>query len=816
MKNINQSYKPIPNGLRARIFLIQILILWEKLAKTIFYTLFLLISFLCFSLLNFFSVLPYFVHIISLCVFIFLFMFILFFTLKNFKLPSKIDAVRRIEIDNNAEHRPLSTVFDKPGLNSNSNLWAIHYVNMLEYSTSLNKIKLRSVFIKVDPLCLRLPILILFLFIYFSNHSVLVDRVHAAILPQPNNLEKNIQGVFTGWLTPPEYTKKQPILLINSEEPISSPYGSILSARVFGGEGKITLHMDDKVEDFIKIDDENSSIESIINKDTNLSIFQDKNIIYTKNIKSIPDFSPKVEFVEKPKATIKGILDINYIFGDDYAVTKLYAQISLKNNLEVETQDYIKFDIPFDNSDEIQTIGRYYHDLTEHIWAGLPVKISLNAEDFVGQTGSSELLEILLPEKNFNNLIAVSVINQRKNLAWYKDKPYNIGLILEEISELPEFDNKLNVAKEWLLEAATLLKKDVNINSLDSNNNQFVIDLLWKTALFIESGQLAVAENELRRAQEDLKEALSQGNEGTEIEDMVSNLDTALKKYLEELENPMDIDAPQVSESDNPGDRGGENGAQSNERENLEEKLDEIADLAASGSLDEAQEQLENMQDMSEALDRDALGEALGEQEGAETPMAMQQISEMMQQQEALMEDSFEQSLNSAQADQKTPGSGPVNAGKEQEMLRKQLEDVMHEISESDNPMPEELGRAERAMKQAERELQRGRPDRAQTAQGRAIEELKKAAEKIDKMHSGDGPSQMAGDSGNNNSRDQRDPLGRVPPGQGTSPGGDVGLPNKQNVTKAKEIVKELYEKAETSQEGTVERKYVDSLLDWY
>ena len=44
-----------------------------------------------------------------------------------------------------------------------------------------------------------------------------------------------------------------------------------------------------------------------------------------------------------------------------------------------------------------------------------------------------------------------------------------------------------------------------------------------------------------------------------------------------------------------------------------------------------------------------------------------------------------------AQADQKTPGSGPVNAGKEQEMLRKQLEDVMHEISESDNPMPEEL-----------------------------------------------------------------------------------------------------------------------------
>ena len=55
------------------------------------------------------------------------------------------------------------------------------------------------------------------------------------------------------------------------------------------------------------------------------------------------------------------------------------------------------------------------------------------------------------------------------------------------------------------------------------------------------------------------------------------------------------------------------------------------------------------------------------------------------------MEESFDQSLNSAQADQKSPGSGPVNAGEEQENLRKQLENVMKEIAESDNPIPESL-----------------------------------------------------------------------------------------------------------------------------
>ena len=100
--------------------------------------------------------------------------------------------------------------------------------------------------------------------------------------------------------------------------------------------------------------------------------------------------------------------------------------------------------------------------------------------------------------------------------------------------------------------------------------------------------------------------------------------------------------------------------------------------------------------------------------------------------------------------------------------------------------------------------------------ENKAIEELKKAAESIDRMHSSSGPSQMAGQNENNRSRDRRDPLGRVPPGQGSSHGGDVGLPNEPDITRARKIAKQLYLKAEESLEGTVERRYEDSLLDWY
>ena len=84
---------------------------------------------------------------------------------------------------------------------------------------------------------------------------------------------------------------------------------------------------------------------------------------------------------------------------------------------------------------------------------------------------------------------------------------------------------------------------------------------LWKAALFIESGQLVKAEEDLRRAQENLKKALTESGDATKIQENIDNLDEALEKYLDEVEDPINIDAPQVSVSDDPGDRGGESGA---------------------------------------------------------------------------------------------------------------------------------------------------------------------------------------------------------------------------------------------------------------
>jgi hypothetical protein len=52
-----------------------------------------------------------------------------------------------------------------------------------------------------------------------------------------------------------------------------------------------------------------------------------KNIIFKRRLKLLKIKPPKVDFIEDPKSTIKGVMDINYIFSDDYDVTKLSAKI---------------------------------------------------------------------------------------------------------------------------------------------------------------------------------------------------------------------------------------------------------------------------------------------------------------------------------------------------------------------------------------------------------------------------------------------------------------------------------------------------------
>ena len=118
---------------------------------------------------------------------------------------------------------------------------------------------------------------------------------------------------------------------------ISSPQGSILTAKIFGGKGKIQLFLDDRSKDFVMIDKDNYAIESMIYETSALTIKQNDKIIFSKPVRVIEDEKPSVEILDRPERTVKGILKIAYLLQDDYGISNLYAHIVLKNKIDIAT-----------------------------------------------------------------------------------------------------------------------------------------------------------------------------------------------------------------------------------------------------------------------------------------------------------------------------------------------------------------------------------------------------------------------------------------------------------------------------------------------
>ena len=83
-----------------KIILTRVVILWEVLAKYLFFLLGILVIFLTLTLLNFFTYISFWFHILFLSVFLIVIGMILGKAILLVRWPSIMKCVRRIEIDN--------------------------------------------------------------------------------------------------------------------------------------------------------------------------------------------------------------------------------------------------------------------------------------------------------------------------------------------------------------------------------------------------------------------------------------------------------------------------------------------------------------------------------------------------------------------------------------------------------------------------------------------------------------------------------------------------------------------------------------------
>jgi len=159
------------------------------------------------------------------------------------------------------------------------------------------------------------------------------------------------------------------------------------------------------------------------------------------------------------------------------------------------------------------------------------------------------------------------------------------------------------------------------------------------------------------------------------------------------------------------------------------------------------------------------------------------------------------------------------NSAAQQEELRHALGEMMRHMGDGLGDIPDPLGRAERAMRDAAGALQRGTPGDAIGSQSEALDQLQQGARDFakqlqDRLAKGWGsPGDDEGSGRDTPDKGDRDPFGRPLSANGPYDQGDVAIPDESILQKSRQILDELRRRAGERSRPEIERDYIDRLL---
>ncbi|MBO0735872.1 MAG: TIGR02302 family protein, partial [Alphaproteobacteria bacterium] len=627
------------------------------------------------------------------------------------------------------------------------------------------------------------------------------------------------------WVTPPEYTGLAPqFLRASAGQTVRIPTGSKLLAQVHGGQGVPRLAIDNDRRDFETIDKENYRASATLASGHQIKVTQGGATLGSWPIGIIPDNPPKVAFTKPPEGTSHAALRIDYRASDDYGVEGVKAVIRRQGGKPDET---VEVGIPLPGLHLKEAQATSYHDLSPHPWAGLPVEIRLVATDALGQTGASDPVRMTLPERHFEHPVARAIIDQRKELVRDPGARLAVADTLSDLRERPQLYRDDTVAFLALRLAEERLRLNDNANSISQ-----VQQILWDTALRIEDGRAPLAEREMRQLQQKLQDALAKNAPDEEIERLMNQLKQALDRYLQSLAENM---ARHPDQSQQPVDP-----SKVISSRDLQRMLDQARELARNGARDQARQLLSQLQNMLENL-RMARPGQMRSQDSDQAQQMMRGMRDLMQRQQDLLDRSFRAQQQQGQqgqgqqgqqgrmgqrgqqpgGDQRGPNGQMGDAAGQQEGLRRSLGDMMRHLGDGPGDIPEPLGRAERAMREATEALQHQQPGEAVGPQTEALDQLQQAArdfaqqmqQRMQGQQGSPNEDESGATDGRSRERGERDPLGRPVSNNGTYDQGDVKIPDQNTLQKSREILDELRRRAGERSRPEIELDYIDRLL---
>lgn len=777
---------------------------------------------------------------------------------RQFHTPSRAEALDRL--DRTLAGRPITALADTQAIGATDDasqaVWRAHLVRMADRVAGAKAARPDLRISARDPFALRYAALLaLLVAVLFGS----VWRVASVSEMAPGQGQLTASGPsWEGWIEPPAYTGK-PSLYLNdiNQEGFSVPEGSKLTLRLYGTPGALTVAetVSDRTGDVASASD--PSQEFTITQDGSLEITGAAGAEW--DITVTPDQTPRIALAGEAERSAGGEFKLPFAAGDDYGVVAAQATITLDMAsvdrrfgllADSDPRDDIVLDLPMpisgDRRDFTETI---VENLAQHPWAGLPVLISLSAQDALDQNGTAPAQQIILEGRRFFDPLARAVVEQRRDILWSRSNGARAAQILRAVTHSPEGFIKNRAAYLQLRVAIRRLEAAV-AGGLTPEPQDEVAQALWDIAILLEDGTLADALERLRQAQDRLAEAMRQGANQDEIAKLMQELRAATDDYIRQLaeQNQQDPDQQTAENQDSQEITG----------DQIQQMMDKIQELMEEGRMAEAQQLLDELNRMMENLQVTQGQQGQGQQSPGQ--QALNGLQDTLREQQGLSDEAFQdlqQQFNPEQGDQQGQdgqqgqegqgaqqgegaqgqggqgtdqgqGQGPSQGPSQSQSLADRQQALRNELNRQQRGMPgagtpegdaarDALGRAGRAMDQAEGALRDNRMADALDSQSEAMEALREGMRNLGEAMAQQRQQQQGqqGEAvGRADPNGRRDPLGRDSGANGQV-GSDENLLQGDDVyRRARDLLDEIRRRSSEQDRPAIELDYLKRLLD--
>jgi uncharacterized protein (TIGR02302 family) len=368
-------------------------------------------------------------------------------SVRAFRWPGRAEALARL--DASLPGRPITALVDTQAIGAgdaaSEAVWQAHIARMAEKVKAAKAVEPDLRLSDRDPYALRYVALAAFVMALLFGS---VWRIASVGEMAPGGGQTLATGpAWEGWIEPPAHTGR-PSLYLNDIDgrTLEIAEGSRVTIRLYGEIGALTLSetVSGRTDEIPPASEMSQSFE--ITQDGTIGIDGPGGRNWT--IRVTPDNAPEVQIVGPVERAATGEMRQPFAAVDDYGVVAGRATITLNLpavdrryglTVDPEPRDPVVLDLPMTiTGDRTEFSETLIEDLSQHPWVSLPVTLTLEVEDAVGQTGATPPETIILPGRRFFEPLAAAVLEQRRDLLWSRSNAPRIAQVLRAVSHRPD------------------------------------------------------------------------------------------------------------------------------------------------------------------------------------------------------------------------------------------------------------------------------------------------------------------------------------------------------------------------------------------